>query len=192
MKHAIRAGVLSVALLLSVPAFAAWNDDVLAAINSGDLSGVGAIGASNPGAQGDMALFLLQQAQSKFDTDPDLAAKIFQAAAPFVAQVNPSNSPAAAGAISDLINKAKDTRAQEKSCQGSLTILGVALTMSTLPNLVAAAGNLHTVAMAAANDTLDSNPKCDTKALEDQVSLAENFGTPPAVGPLGALAPSSD
>jgi hypothetical protein len=189
-------------LAISTPAFAAWQQDMQAAVNAGNTAKIDQIAAANTGAQGEIALFLLQQAQAKLASNPELAAKIFAAAGPFVNQVGGDNAQKAANVLTAMVASAKDSSFQQKNCVGALTILGAALSMSSLPNISAVAPNLHSITLAAANDSLESKPKCDTEEL---ASLAEGTqrpsitipGTPnPCVGDncncIGDNCPSGD
>jgi hypothetical protein len=191
-KKSIFITALAAFLTLSAPAFAGWQQDIQAAINSKNFHQVDVIAASNPGAQGEIALFLLQQAQSKLASNPELAAQIFASANPFVNQINAPKNTDAAAVLLSMVSTAKDGGFQQKNCVGALTILGAALSMSTLPNISSVAPNLHAITLAAANDSLESKPLCDTKSLQDEVSLAETPGTPPRIGPGPVITPSAD
>jgi hypothetical protein len=185
MKKFISAFVFVILLTFSFQASAAsWTAALQAAINSGNIGQINSIAAANPGDQGAIALFLLQQAQAKLPTNASLAAKIFQAASPFVSQITGPDANTAANILQDIVNTAKESNFQQANCQGALTVLGAAINMSSLPNIVAANPNLHNITLAAANDSIHSNPQCDTKELEDQVSLAQQpFAPPTNTGP---------
>lgn len=180
MKKIISALAFVTLLTFSFHASAApWTAALQAAVNSGNTSQINSIAAANPGDQGAIALFLLQQAQAKLPTDVALAAKIFQAASPFVSQISGTDATTAANILQDIVNTTKESNFQQANCQGALTILGAAINMSSLPNIVAANPNLHNITLAAANDSIHSNPQCDTKELEDQVSLVQQPFAPP-------------
>ncbi|MBI3419290.1 MAG: hypothetical protein HY053_04065, partial [Proteobacteria bacterium] len=147
MKKFIFAAALVALLGTSLPAMAApWSSALQAAVNSGNTGQINAIAAAHPDAQGEMALFLLQQVAALLATKPELAAKIFAATGPFVPQVPAGQSPSAADILIKIIQTAKDSGFQQKDCRGALTILGAALSMSSMPNIVVASPNLHAVA----------------------------------------------
>ncbi len=196
MKNSIQKIISVLAIVAFVTfsgsAFAAsWTAALQAAVNSGNVGQINSIAAANPGDQAAIALFLLEQAEAKLPHNPSLAAKIFQAASPFLSQVQGADAKKAANILQDIVNTAKESNFQQANCQGALTILGAAINMSSLPNIEAANPNLHNLTLAAANDSIHNNPQCDTKELENQVSLAQNPNPPPKVGPDGPH-PSAD
>ncbi len=190
MKNIFAATTLLCALLFSTPGLAAWPGQMDAAIARNDFGRINTIAANNPGALGDIAMFLLQKARDRLP-DIDAAAKIFLAAVPFIIHVPPGDAGQAAGILLAVETAAKETDFQQKDCRGAITILGAALTMSSVPNIAAAAPNLHADFLADANAALEENPACDSAELQNEVSLAQ-VPTVPTIGALGALTPSAD
>lgn len=191
MKLTVLASAMLAVILFAVPAKAAWMDSVNSAIASGNMTQINLVAANNPGVQGELALYLLQKSHDMFDKNPELAGKIFVTAQAFVAQIPAEKTKSAADMILSVESRAKEKMAQQKDCRGAVTVLGAALNMSSLPNIVAAAPNMHANMLADANDSIEKNPQCDTKELEDQVSLAQQPLTPNVPRPPRPV-PSAD
>jgi D-arabinose 1-dehydrogenase-like Zn-dependent alcohol dehydrogenase len=189
-KKLIAAAILVGLVSVTTPALAAWQDDLMAAINAGDFAKIESIAASNASAQGQIAVILLQQGQKKLTTNPELGAKLFVEGSLFANQANDPLNEAAAQAILDVVNLAKDKDFQQKNCVGALTVLGSALSMSSMSNISEAAPNLHSVTLAAANESVDNQDSlCDKDKLK--ALLAEDQGTPPRITP-SFVVPSHD
>jgi hypothetical protein len=189
-KKFITAAVLAGLLTVSTPAFADWQQDLMAAINAGDFAKIESIAASNPAAQGQIAVILLQQGQKKLPTNPELGSKLFVEGSLFANQANDPHNKAAADAILAVVNIAKDKDFQQKNCVGALTVLGSALSMSSMSNISEASPNLHSVTLAAANESVDNQDSlCDKEKLK--ALLAEDQGTPPRIIPP-VVVPSND
>lgn len=167
-------------LAFSPAAYAAsWTASVTAAINAGNFSQIDVIAAANPADQGALAMFLLQQAQGKLATNPDLAAKIFAAAAPYVAQISGANVADAVAIIKTFLDKAGQASFQTAHLQASAEIIAAALQMSAAPNVAAVEPDLNGKAQLTAEDFLARNPQAPQK-LKTLVSLAQtqNGGAP--------------
>jgi hypothetical protein len=189
-KKLITAAVLAGLLTVTSPAFAAWQDDLLVAINAGDFAKIESIAAANPSEQGKIAVILLQQGQKLLPTNPELGAKLFVEGSLFANQANDPHNKAAADAILAVVNLAKDKNFQQKNCVGALTVLGSALSMSSMSNISEAAPNLRATTLAAANDSVDNQDSlCDKDKLK--ALLAEDQGTPPRIIPP-VIVPSND
>ncbi len=88
------------ASLLCMPAHAAWNDAMEAAIASGNFAQLAIIEAQNPKEQSDMAMFLLDKAQTAQEKgDICLTVSIFENATPLFSQLMPVDRDNAKAAV---------------------------------------------------------------------------------------------
>ncbi|NDE91188.1 MAG: hypothetical protein EB059_08665 [Alphaproteobacteria bacterium] len=166
-------------------------NSIHAAINSGNFAQVNAIAAANPGAQGEIAMFLLSQAQAKITSNPALAAKIFATATPFVAQIPDNQTQSAATIIASIVASASSPAFQKSNPGAASDIFTAALNMSSQPNILAVNSGLHAKVLVDANSFVSANPDGAGKLLKDTVSLAQTPGTMPTINTIGAFAPSA-
>lgn len=169
-----------------------WMTDLREALTNGNFTEINVIAANNPGAQNDIAMFLLREGQNNLATRPDVAIKLFTAAVPFASQIKLPSAREAGNIISTFLALARDPAFQRRNPQGASEIFTSALAMSTEPNLVVANPNLHNAALADARDFMGDNPSDANKVLADQVSLALQVGSPPPIGPHGVINPSAE
>ena len=165
---------------------------VAAAVSSGNFAGIDAYAAANPGAQGEIAMYLLQQAQARIAANPALAAKLFEAAAAYVSQIPAGQSAQAANLIASIVGIANGAGFQTRNPDAASSIFAAALGMTNQPNILAANPNLHSTVLANANDFLGKNPQGANKKLKETVSLAQSAGTTPTVNAVGANVPSAE
>lgn len=196
MKSKILAPVFTVLLLLATPVSAAsWTAAVAAALNSGDMTQIDIIAAENPTQQGDIAMFLLQQAKAKMTSNPALAAKIFAAAAAYVPQIPSANvcgNASAVQIIKDVLSSVSSASFQSGQVEAAGSVIAAAVQMSTAPNVATCAGDLNELALAAADQFLTNNPQAPLK-VKQLVSLAQTQGGgAPTVGVQGAGVPSGE
>lgn len=166
-------------------------NSVQTAINNNNIAGIAAIAAANVPAQGEIGLFLLQQAQAKLSSNPALAAQLFEAAAAYVAQMNPAQSASAATIIAAITNTANGAGFQSGNPDATSAIFAAALGMTNQPNIIAANSNLHATVLADANAYLQKNPQGANKKLKDSVSLAQAPGFTPTTNAIGGNVPST-
>ncbi|MDX1921901.1 MAG: hypothetical protein SFW65_02060 [Alphaproteobacteria bacterium] len=189
MKKLILSALFALFTTFAVQASAsAVTDSVQAAIAAGNFEKINQIAAANPGAQGEIALYLLQQAQSKIATNPTLAAKLFTAAGPFVGQIPESQSKQAATIIAALVNIANGKGFQAASPCPASDIFAAALGMTEQTNISTQNAGLHGQTVSNANGLMAQNPQCEGDKLA--ALLAVTQGTTPTVNTLGAHAPS--
>jgi hypothetical protein len=167
-----------------------WRSDLRAAIDGGNFDRVNIIAATHPGAQGDIALLLLKEAQAHA-SDRAMQIKIFDAATPFVGRIPAANIGPADDMISAMLAVGADPDFQQLHPQQANAILLSALVMSSQPNLVANDPTLHARALEAADDFVKKNPQDADKKLLDEVSLAEAGGAP-SITPIGTINPSQE
>lgn len=180
----------SVAGIFSAHA-ATWTSEVQAAIQSGNFEQINVIGAKNPAAAGEIAMYLLQQSQDKA-LSPQVRVKIFNAAAPFVGQIPPKDTPAVGKIISAMLDLAKDPAFRKNNPAAASDIYAAALNMSSQPNIIVGNPNLHNIVLADADDYIDDNAAYVDKRLQEQVSLALQVGAPPPLGPRSTINPSQE
>jgi hypothetical protein len=193
MKKLILSALFAILVSLSTQASASAITTALqAAINSNNFAQIDSIAAANPAAQGEIAMYLLQQAQAKMATNPDIAARIFAAAAPFVAQIPSSQAADAASIIASIVSTASGAGFESSNPGAASSIFEAALGMTNQPNILASNPNLHATVLAGANTFLEKNPQGADKKLQDIVSLAQAPGAPPTVNALGAYVPSAE
>ncbi len=179
MKRLILSALFAIFISLAAQASAsAVTSSVQAAINSNNFAQIEAIAAGNPGAQGEIAMYLLQQAQSKMASNPSLAAKIFEAAGPYVSQIPAAQSASAAGMIGSIVDTANGAGFQSGNPGAASAIFGAAIGMANQPNILAANPKLYETSLANANAFLEKNPQGAEKKLKDIVSLAQAPGAP--------------
>ncbi len=189
MKKLILSALFALFATFAVHASAsAITDSVQSAIAAGNFEKINAIAAANPGAQGEIAMYLLQQAQSKVTTNPTLAAKIFTAAGPFVGQIPEGQSKQASSIIASLVNTANGKGFQAATPCPASDIFAAALGMTDQPNISQQNAGLHGQTVANANGLMAQNPQCDGSKLA--ALLAVTQGTAPTVTTLGAHVPS--
>lgn len=192
MKKLILAALLVLFVSASGQASAsAATAAVQSAINSNNFAAIASYAAANPAAQGEIAMYLLQQAQAKLATNPNLAAQIFAAATPYVSQIPAGQSASAATIIASIVNTVSGAGFQSSNPGPASSIFADALNMTNQPNILAANPNLHANTLTAANAFLDKNPQGADKKLRETVSLAQAPGTPPTVNTVGAHVPSA-
>lgn len=157
------------------PALAAsWTAAVNAAISSGNYGAINQIVAANPGAAGDISLFLLNQASADASSNPGKAVQLLNVATPLAAQIPPADAGTVVGDITGLLNLANDPGFQKNNTKGAAQIFSDALSLTSLPNLGQSGGTLHGTVVAEAGDFLAAHPDADGK-LHDDVSLAQGF-----------------
>jgi hypothetical protein len=127
MKKLMLAALSAAFIVVSTAAFAAWNDDLSKLIKTGKYDQIGAVVAENPNDQGNIALFLLQAAQTKANgsttENPDMcgAAKILQAALPMMSQVPSGQQDKANGMVSAIAGAAETAQNKDSnSCAAQL------------------------------------------------------------------------
>ncbi|MDX2028938.1 MAG: hypothetical protein SFW62_09955 [Alphaproteobacteria bacterium] len=186
--------LLVIALVFSIagisPVHAAtWTNEVQAAIQSGNFEQINVIGAKNPSAAGDIAVYLLQQSQNKA-LSQDVRVKLFTAATPFAGQIAPNDTAAAGKIINAMLALANNPAFQKTNPNAAADIYASALNMSGQPNMIVGNPNLHNAVLADADDFLGNAPADADKRLREQVSLALFVGAPPPLGPRGIINPS--
>ncbi len=187
--------VFVVALLLAqshVALASDWMTELREAVANGNFAEINIIAANNPGAQNDIAMFLLREGQNNLATRPDVATRLFAAAVPFASQIKLGSAREAGNVIATFLALARDPAFQKRNPQGASDIFTAALAMSIEPNIVVANPNLHNVALADARDFMGDNPADANKVLADQISLALQIGSPAPIGPRGVINPSAE
>jgi hypothetical protein len=164
-----------------------WQEPVNEAIKNADYNKINIIAASNPQAQGAIAVYLLQQSQT-FKNNPDRQAKVFAAATPFVGRIPAADASQAGEVIAVMLKVAADKDFQKNHPQDAAAIFLNALNMSGQPNVVATDPNLHSEVLEAANDFIKEHPQDADKRLLEEVSLAEAGGAPEST-PRGVIQP---
>jgi hypothetical protein len=164
-----------------------WQEPVNTAIKNADYNQINIIAASNPQAQGAIAVYLLQQSQN-YKANPDREVRIFAAATPFVGRVAPSDAATASDIIGGMLKVAADKDFQKSHPQDAAVIFLNALNMSGQPNVVANDPNLHSEVLEAANDFIKEHPEDADKKLLEEVSLAQAGGAPEST-PRGVIQP---
>lgn len=185
----ISAFLFSFAVVSPVHA-AAWTDAIQNAIKSGDYAQIDVIGAKYPEAQGEIAMYLLQQSQNPA-LSQDARIKLFVAATPYVGQVPPADAGKAAAIIQAMVNLANNPAFRKSNPHDTAEIFAAAVSMTSQPNIVAQDPNFRNLVLANADDFLGDAPADVIKKLQEQVSLALQIGTPPPLGPRGTLLPSA-
>jgi hypothetical protein len=192
MKKLVLAALFVIFVSLSAQASAsAVTNSVQAAIASGNFEQIEAIAAANPAAQGEIAMYLLQQSSSKIASNPALAAKIFAAATPYVAQVPANQSGKAAGLIASVVQAAGSEGFSAKNPDAASDIFAAGLNMSSQPNIIAQSPGLHDTTLASASSFVDKNPQYAKGDLKSAVSLAQSPGVRPTINNIGAQTPSA-
>jgi hypothetical protein len=176
--------------VFAAPAPTGWQNDIDAAVKYSNYKQIDVIAASHPEAQGEIAVYLLQQSRS-YRNDPEKEVRLFKAATPFVSRINAANVRPASEVIADMTQLASDPTFQSRNPQGAADIYLYALNMSGQPNVVAYDPNLHSEVLEAANDFIKSHPQDSDKKLLDQVSLAQAGGAPETT-PRGIINPSAE
>ncbi len=193
MKKLILSALFALFVSFSVQASAsAVTDSIQAAIAAGNFEKINQIAAANPAAQGEIAMYLLQQAQAKIATNPTLAAKIFAAAAPFVGQIPAKQSAQAAQIIASVVGTASGKGFGAASPCPAGDILAAAIGMTAQPNISSQNASLHGQTLANANGLLEQSPQCAGSTLQSVVSLAQTPGVAPTIFNIGAHAPSAE
>ncbi len=185
---------LAVCAIILAPHLAraqAWMAGVNTAIQNGKYEDVDRIAANNPGAQGAIALYLLQQAQSLSSSNFDKAADIFATATPFVSQIPADGVGQAVQLITVMLNAADVASAGGTGCAGASKIFTSGIGMSTQANISAQSSGLRGTALSSAQTAIKSNSDCETDSLDDQISLAQQ-PIAPLAGVHGAIVPSND
>lgn len=191
MKKLFLSALLALFVSISGQAHAsAATSAVQAAINSNNFAGIDSYAAANPAAQGEIAMYLLQQAKAKLASNPTLAAKLFEAASAYVAQIPAAQSTNAASLIASIVNTVNGAGFQSSNPDAASSIFAAALNMSNQPNILAANPNLYATVLSSANVFLNKNPQAANKKLKDVVSLAQSAGTPPSTNAIGGNVPS--
>lgn len=167
-------------------------DQIQAAINAGNYDQIGTIAAANAGAQGEIAMFLLDQALAKISSNPSQAAQIFAAAGPYVSQIPAGESGSAATKINSIVSAASGAGFQSSNPGAASDIFTAALLMTNQPNILAANPNLHAGVLSAANTFVQNNPQGANDGLKNAVQLAETAGSAPGTGPVGAHIPTTE
>lgn len=165
---------------------------VQSAISSNNFDSIATFAAGNPAAQGELAMYLLQQAQAKLATNPALAAKLFQAAAAYVAQIPAAQAGQAANIIASVVSSTSSKVCQAGGADPYSTILAAALSMSNQPNIIAANANLHATVLASADAYVAKSPECAGDNLKQTVLLAQTPGISPTINNVGAHGPSAE
>jgi hypothetical protein len=160
---------------------------VQTAIANNNYNQINVIGAANPGQQGAIAVYLLQQSQSYGGT-PQREARVFAAATPFVGRIPAHDAGTATDIIANIIKIAEDKDFQQKHPREAADIFLSSLNMSAQPNIVAYEPNLHAEVLEAANDFIKEHPQDADKKLLEEVSLAEAGGAPEST-PRGVIQP---
>jgi hypothetical protein len=199
MKKILVQVVFALLIFAAPPAFAASiTEQVQAAIAAGNYDQINTIAAGNPASQGDIAMYLLSQAQSKVGTNPTLAARLFSAAVPFVSEIPAGQSASAASTIQFMANTASGSDFQSQNPCPATDIFTAAISMSNQSNIKAANGGLNASVMAAASSFVSSDSEgqqCDSdnKKLQQLVSLAVTpTNTPPTTSTINAIIPSAE
>ncbi|MER2519247.1 MAG: hypothetical protein ABTQ34_00990 [Bdellovibrionales bacterium] len=169
-----------------------WMTELREALANGNFAEINVIAANNPGAQNDIALFLLREGQNNLATRPDVAIRLFSAAVPFASQIKLTSAREAGNIIAAFLALARDPAFQKRNPQGASDIFTAALAMSIEPNIVVANPNLHNVVLADARDFMGDNPVDANKVLADQINLALQVGSPAPIGPRGVINPSAE
>lgn len=191
MKKLILSALFALFVSFSIQASAsAVTDSVQAAIAAGNFEKVNQIAAANPTAQGEIAMYLLQQAQAKITTNPALAAKIFTAAGPLVGQIPEKQSAQAAQLIASIVGTANGKGFQTASPCPASDIFAAALGMTNQPNILSQNASLHGQTVADASGLNAQNPQCDGSKLAAQLAVFQGATTPTTFN-LGAHAPSA-
>lgn len=193
MKRLILSTLLALFVSLSGQASASLaTAAVAAAISSNNFAAIDSYAAANPAAQSEIAMVLLQQAQAKITTNPALAAKIFEAAAVYIAQIPAAQSAQAANLIASIVGTVNGEGFQSANPDAASTIFAAALSMSNQPNILAVNPNLHATVLANADAFIQKNPQGADKKLKERVSLAQTPGVLPSVNNIGAHVPSAE
>jgi hypothetical protein len=192
MKKLLLSAIFALLVSFGVDASAsALTNSVQAAINSGNLDQIAAIAAANPTAQGEIAMFLLQQASAKIGSNPTLAASLLKAAGPMTAQIPASQSAAAAAIIASIVQTASGSGFQTANPDAASGIFSAALVISSQPNIAAAAPGLKATTLASANAFIEKNPQAASN-LKETVLLAQTPSVAPTVNTRGANIPSAE
>ncbi len=192
MKKLILSALFVLFVTLSGQASASpYTAAIQAIVGGGNVAAIDAYAAANPGAQGELAMYLLEQAQAKLATNPTLAAQLFAAAGTYVGQIPAAQAASAAGIIASIVNTVSGVGFQTSNPGAASSIFTTALNMTNQPNILAANPNLHATVLAGANAFLEKNPQGADKKLREVVSLAQTPGTAPTVNAVGAHIPSA-
>jgi hypothetical protein len=156
------------------PAFAApWTAAVTADINNGNYAGINQVVAANPSAAGDIAAFVLQQAQNDAGSNPGKSVKLLEVAVPLAAQIPGADKGAVLGNVQALLNLANNTNFQNSNPKGTAKVFAGLINILSLPNF---SGNpkLQGQVVADASAFIQSHPGADDE-LKDDVLLAMGF-----------------
>ncbi len=167
-----------------------WRNDIQEAVKYSNYNRINVIAASNPDAQGEIALFLLQKAQES-KASPDQDVKLFAAATPFVGRIPAADASKASDVVRAHLELAANPDFQKKYPRQAGDIFVHALYMSGQPNIVAYDPTLHAEVLEAANDFIKRSPSDADKKLLEEISLAQAGGAPETT-PVGVIEPSAE
>jgi hypothetical protein len=172
-KFVIAIAILFATAFLSPASAAPWTSAVQAAIAKNNYAQINIIVASNPSAAGDIAAYLLQQAQNDAASNPGKAIKLFDVATPLTGQVSPAEAPNVVTSLTALLALANDPAFQKKDPHGAAEIFANVLNVSAEANIAGQSPHLHDIALSEANDFLHNNPDLNDKKLAEDIELAQ-------------------
>lgn len=180
-------------IFLTTPLFAAgWQEEVVQAVNNGNFSEIDVTAATYPEQQGPLALFLLQEAHDKLDSNPALASQLFAIAATYVSQISSEKTASIKSVIQVFFDRARNSQFQSSHAQEAGDIFAALIYMAQQNNIAALLPEFQDQVLADAKDYLANYPQAPDR-LRKIVSLAQSqSGGAPTIGVLGASIPSAE
>lgn len=153
-----------------------WQTDLQKALQNGQYTEIDVIAANHPALQGQIAVYLLDQAQINTGSQPDKAVKLLVAATTFVDQIEVADIDSVSRDVNALLSLARNADFRKKDPQAAATLYTSALAISRDPSVIMTNPDLHHSVVADARDFLNKDPQNSDPQLSDEVSLALQIG----------------